>query len=139
MKMKKISQIAFLVVMLAGIGCSRNIPTPTIESRITGKWTMKTAVGNYVTLGVPRNATTNFTASDYFDFKADGTLSISETGKTYQGKWKVVNNRLMISETNYIDYNNGFEIKSLTTSTFQLYYTETNQTGSLEQWLNLAR
>ncbi|MDQ7948484.1 MAG: hypothetical protein REI78_16080 [Pedobacter sp.] len=141
--MKKITKMNMVILMIVaiviGAGCSNPIPVPTIESRIVGKWTMKTAVGHYVTQGVPLNQTTNFTATDYFDFRADGTLSIAETGKSYQGKWKVVGNKIIFSETNYIDYPNGFDIKILTANDFQIYYTETKQISSLEQWLNFAR
>jgi hypothetical protein len=120
--------------------CRNIVPTPTIESRIVGKWTMKTAIGTYSQQGsTPYTLSTSFTAADFFDFKADGTVSIAESGKTYNGKWKVSANKVYFTETNYIDFANGLEIKTLTPTDFQLYYTEIKQVATSEQTLNLAK
>jgi hypothetical protein len=141
--MKKLLLLMMVCTIISSVtltGCSNPVPTPTIESRIVGKWIMKSAIGTYSQNGgAPYTLSTTFTASDFFNFKADGTISISETGKTYNGKWKVDANRVYISETNYLDYAAGLDIKVLTANDFQLYYNEIKPIATSEQTLNLAR
>jgi hypothetical protein len=115
-------------------------PTPqTLSQKIIGKWTMKEAILNSTVQGDNRKDTTRFTAADYFEFKTNGTLTIVETGKTYNGNWAITNDKLFITNTNYIDYSRGFDLPILTASNLQLYYTETNSLSTLEQKLNLTK
>jgi hypothetical protein len=138
--MSTMAAISVVGVILALASCTQQVIQTTTEQRITGKWTMKTAIGNYTVQGVNRKDTTRFTTADYFDFKANGTLTIVETQKTYSGNWKVVNNKLVITNTNYMDYaTNGFDIPILTSTDFQLYYTEATSAATLEQKLNLSK
>jgi hypothetical protein len=115
-------------------------PTPqTLAQKIVGKWTLKEAIGNYTIDGVSNKDTTRFTTADYFEFKADGTLAIIETGKPYNGNWKITNNKLFITNTSYMDYAAGFNLPILTANDLQLYYTESNSFSTLEQKLNLTK
>lgn len=111
----------------------------TTEEKLTGKWTMMTAIGNYTIQGTSHKDTTTFTANDYFDFKADGSVTIVESNKTYNGNWNITNNKLYFSNTNYIDYTSGFDISVLTRTDLQLFYTEYNYPSILEQKLNLSK
>jgi hypothetical protein len=122
-------------------GCT-NLPqvTPalTTEQKLVGKWTVKTAIGDYTTQGVNHKDTTRFTAADYFDFKADGTITMFMTGVTYTGTWKVTNNKLKFTNTNYMDYTT-FDLPILTATDLQIYNKEVTNITSLEQKLNLTK
>jgi hypothetical protein len=111
----------------------------TQSQLIVGKWTLKTALGNYTTQGDNHKDTTQFTTADYFEFKADGTLAIMETGKAYNGNWKITNNTLFITNTQYLDYTNGLDISSLTATDLKLHYVEVTTLSTLEQTLILKK
>jgi hypothetical protein len=147
--MKKTLSITIVVCMTLLIGAFTSCqpaqpiaPTPTpqtLAQKIVGKWTMKEAILNSTVQGDNRKDTTRFTTADYFEFKADGTIAIMETGKPYNGNWTITNNKLFITNTNYIDYSRGFDLPILTANNLQLYYTETNSLSTLEQKLNLSK
>jgi hypothetical protein len=121
----------------AMVACKKTSLTP--EEQITGKWTMKTATGSYTVQGSNHQDITHFTSADYFDFKTDGSLQISETGKNYTGKWRIANNKLYITDTHYIDYANGFDVLVPNQTELQLHYTETSANTLSEQSLNLYK
>lgn len=118
--------------------CKKQEPM-TDEEMIVGKWTMKTAAGNYTVNGVNRKETTTFTASDNFTFKADGTLQIVESKSSYSGNWKITNKKLYITNTGYIDFKSGFDLQKLTAQDLQIFYTETSASVQSEQVLTLSR
>jgi hypothetical protein len=127
-------------VFTATIGCRRSIVTPNNQTLILGKWTMNTAQGHYVTAGVTRDETTTFKPADYFEFRADGTVTIVENGITYNGKWKIDgSSKIIFSETNYIDTVTGFTIKTLTASNLQLFKVETAGSDVSQFTLNFSR
>jgi hypothetical protein len=143
MTMKKLIFALVIICTIIGIctlmSCRNQQVVPTVTQRIIGKWTMKTAIGNYTEQGNNRKDTTRFTAADYFNFKADGTLEILESNVPHNGNWVVTNNKLYITNTHYIDYTNGFDLPILTSTNMQLYYTESTNITSLEQKLNFAK
>lgn len=130
--------LACLALTTMLTSCSKS-NTLSAEEQLEGKWTMKTAIGHYTVMGSSWNDTTTFTTNDYMRFNADGTLFILESGDTTTGKWKVANSKLMITETNYMDYPNGFDISTLNSSKLQLHYAETNANNSMDQILNLEK
>ncbi|QQL49354.1 hypothetical protein [Mucilaginibacter ginkgonis] len=138
---KKLCQIAVFILLAAVIISCKKVSSVQLaqQQQIIGKWSIKNAIGSYTVLGSNRKDTTKYTASDYFNFKADGSLTIVETNTTYKGNWKINNNKLYITNTGYIDYASGFDLPVLTATDLQLYYTETNPTNTLEQKLNLYR
>jgi hypothetical protein len=73
------------------------------------------------------------------DFKSDGSITIVETGKTYNGKWAITNDKLILSNTGYMDFPNGFELPVLTTTDLQLYYKITDAVGVTILKLNLKK
>lgn len=120
--------------------CTKETAPLSLQQQIAGKWTIQNAIGNYTVYGNNRTDTTYFTPADYIQFNADGSLSIHEGTNTPTGKWEINGaNKLMITETNYMDYPNGFDISVLSGSSLQLYYTEVNSFSTLEQKLNLSR
>jgi hypothetical protein len=120
-------------------GCTKPALQQDPSQQVVGKWIMKTAIGNYTVQGTNRKDTTSFTSSDYFDFKADGTLAIMESQQPHNGNWQIANNKLYISNTDYIDYPQGFDLTSLTATSLQLHYVEANSVSTLEQTLNLSK
>jgi hypothetical protein len=145
--MKKTLSISIAVCItlciFAFTSCRQSQPVPptpqTSSQKIIGKWIIKEAIGSYTINGVNNKDTTRYTAADYFDFKADGTLAIMETGKPYSGNWNITNDKLFITNTHYMDYAAGFDLPILTTNNLQLYYTESNSFSTLEQKLNLTK
>jgi hypothetical protein len=140
--MKKIVIALLAACSIAAVltlnSCTRQ-QTLTPTQQLVGKWTMKTAIGYYITQGVPSRDTARFTPADYFQFNADGTVAIMDTGQPHNGNWKIVNNKLFFTNTNYIDYAGGFDMPILNTSTLQLHYTETTTITFLDQTLNFSR
>lgn len=140
--MKKILTPAVISVFFAAFftltSCKKEVDPP-MEELILGKWTMNAAIGNYTDYGVYRTDTTWFTTNDYFDFKADGTVSIVENEVSHNGNWKIVNNKLIFTNTGYMDFNGGFDLPILTQSDLQLYYIHEITDHHLEAKLNLKR
>lgn len=145
--MKKLFFALLCVCTLAGTAlftsCNKSVSPQTSQQQIEGKWTIQSAIGYYVMADTSRRDTTYFTASDYVQFNADGTLaihdSVNDPGKTITGKWSIQNNKLLITESSYMDYPGGFDISTLTSSNLQLYYKQTDAYTTLEQKLNLTR
>jgi hypothetical protein len=143
--MKKIllslSIVLSVVLTYTLTGCT-NLPTvtPTLttEQKLVGKWTVKDAIGDYTVHGNNHKDTTRFTAADYFDFRADGTITIFMEGVAYNGNWKVTNNKLKFTNTNYMEYA-SFDLPILTAHDLQIYLKEVNTVSTLEQKLNLKK
>jgi hypothetical protein len=131
--------VCAIVVTAALAGCTKNNSLPGQSQLIVGKWTMKSAIGKYTFQGNTIKDTTRFTSADYFDFKADGTVSTMETGEAHTGNWKIVNNKLLFTNTNYVDYATGFDITKLTSTDLQLHYAETINGADLDQILTLSK
>ncbi|HEY4337455.1 MAG TPA: hypothetical protein VGM89_16200 [Puia sp.] len=134
-----------LLFFVAIVACRRTVtpPTPpappTLQSKIVGKWTMVAAIANSTNYGVNYTDTTAYTSADYFEFKADSTLSIMAKGVAYNGNWRIDSSKLFITGTNYIDYVRGFQLPILDQHNLQLYYTETQPDTYLEEKLNLLK
>jgi hypothetical protein len=138
--MRRISFIALLVAaivvsVLAG-GCTRNVTAVSIE----GKWTLQSAIGSYTVNGVNRKDTSNYNSTAYYwEINNDGTLKIVEKTGVFNGNWKLVNNKLFITNTGFIDFPNGFDVSTLNSNLLQLYYTETTVSTFSEQKLIMIR
>jgi hypothetical protein len=130
-----------LLCLLAVGACQRSVtvPPPSLQSKIIGKWTMVAAIGDYVDYGVDTKDTTYFTPADYFDFKTDSTLSIMQGGTAYNGQWKIDNNRLYITGTNYMDFAGGFDLPILDQHNLQIHDTDSTSFSTADQKLNLSR
>ncbi len=116
---------SLFAVFLTLTSCEREeLDPPPVEDLLVGKWTFEAAIGNYTNYGVNRKDTTWFTNDDYFDFKADGTISIMASGVSYNGTWKITGERLFFTNTHYVDYTTGFELSILTQSDLQLHHTQ---------------
>jgi hypothetical protein len=139
--MKLIAPAILCSIMAFGLlaGCKKDSSGVSLQQKITGKWSMKTAIGSYTTQGSKRSDTTRFTSADYLELKADGRVSISESNIIYTGMWNIIDGKLHISKTGYMDYANGFELPIVETNRLQLYYTEASAISLLEQKLNLSK
>ena len=131
---------AFLCLLVAG-ACRRSVttPTPSVQSQLVGKWTMAAAIVSTTSYGVTYKDTTYFTPADYFDFKADSTLSIMETGVAYNGRWEIDHNRLYITGTNYMDFAGGFDLPVLDLHNLQIHDTVSAPSTLSDQNLILSR
>jgi hypothetical protein len=121
--------------------CKKDNEAIAPKQQITAKWTMESATGIYSYMGQSYKDTTYFTAADYVQFNADGTLAIKEDGEDYTGKWTLdsTNTKLVITESDYLDYNGGFDITKISGSQLQLHYKQTTAGASTEQTLNLKK
>jgi hypothetical protein len=146
--MKKIIFAALMLCFIAAIltSCTNNVITPTSipAQQILGKWTMSTATTNTVfiipTAGTNSKDTTRFTSADYFNFKADSTVEILAGGVAHNGRWKIVNNMVIFTGTNYMDApTTGWTFPILTGSHLEFYSLQANQTVSTEFKLDLIR
>ena len=118
--------LMIMVAVVALSGCRSNTPA-TLQTKIVGKWTMKTSTTT--TSGtVSGNTSGTYTANDYYKFNADGTINIMDTGVAYNGNWTInSSNKLIITGTgpNYLDSYSAFDIPVLTANTLQLTYVST--------------
>ncbi len=142
--MKKLLFIFLLlfatVEMVTFTGCSTPPPiAPSAESRFLGKWTMLSAVSVTTINGTTTPKTTNFTANDYFEFKTGGVVTIFESGATRTGTWKIENDRVFFTGTNYMENTPGWAVLTLTANELQFYNKEVNPSSTTEFTLNLAR
>ena len=131
-----------LLCLLAVVACQRSVttPTPSLQSKLIGKWTMKAGIVNTTSYGVSYADTVSYTSADYYDFKADSTLSIMAAGVAYNGRWEIDSARLYITGTNYFDFAGGFDLPVLDQHNLQIHdtVTPTSNTNS-EQTLILSR
>lgn len=100
---------------------------------------MATAIVSSTVNGVSYSDTSGFTSADYFDFKADSTLSIMATGVAYNGRWEIDSSRLYISGTNYMDFAGGFDLPVLDAHHLQIHDTYNTPSSTSDQYLNLTR
>jgi hypothetical protein len=120
-------------------GCTSPPVTPSAESRFIGKWIMQSAVSTTTTNGSTIPQTTNFTANDYFEFKTGGVVTIVESGVTHTGTWKIANDRVFFTGTNYMENTPGWAVLTLTANVLQFYNKEVTTSSTTEFTLNLAR
>jgi hypothetical protein len=131
-----------LLCLFAVAACQRTVTTPSasLQSQLIGKWTMVSAIVNTTSYGVTSKDTTAYTSADYFDFKADSTLSIMATGVAYNGRWEIDSSRLYITGTNYMDFAGGFDLPVLDLHNLQIHdtYAPTSNISS-DQFLILSK
>ena len=139
MKRALLGILAVSALLITGLTSCEKVKDALAQKQIEGKWQMQSAIGNYTVLGENYRDTTYFTADDYVQFNADSTVTIHEDGETASGKWSLIDDKLHITETDYLDYPNGFEIRTLTNAKLELFYTEQNQIGTSEQTLILVK
>lgn len=113
--------------------------SPSIESRFIGKWTMQSAISVTTINSTTVPQTTNFTANDYFEFKTGGVVTIFESGTTHTGAWKIENDRVFFTGTNYMENTPGWAVLTLTANTLQFYNKEVTSSSTTEFTLNLAK
>jgi len=120
MKKIKISAL-FLFLICVGISsCGKDeADEPTANSKIAGKWYVKTAVVttyNGSTI-VGTNTTSAYTAADYMEFSVDGKYTYPIEGQTAPqvGSYTINDEltRLTLNETDDTEY---YNIQSLTSS-----------------------
>ena len=128
-----------IVEIITLTGCTSPPVAPSVESRFIGKWTMQSAVSITTTNGGTIPQTTNFTANDYFEFKTGGVVTIVQSGVTHTGAWKIENDRVFFTGTNYMDNTPGWAVLTLTANVLQFYNKEVTTSSTTEFTLNLAR
>lgn len=136
--------VCAIAVILVSAGCKKDKkeetgPELSLEQRLTGKWNLKTVTTITNMFGNKNTQTDSYTAGDYFEFNSNGTVNIAEGSNSYNGKWKVENNKVYFSDTNYIDYTTGFTVPALSSTELQLYYTESNTFQTTEQRFVLSK
>jgi len=135
-----IAVISLFSSFLTLTGCRKEEAQTSLQNKIVGKWTFDAAIADQTDYGVTLKDTTLFTADDYFDFNANGTLSIMAAGVSYKGNWKVTGDTLVFTNTNYVDFPGGFVVLTLTQSDLELSHTQnTPPDHYLDAKLNFKR
>jgi hypothetical protein len=138
---KKISTFSFFGLATAAFifsSCTKK-SDKTQEEQLVGKWTMDAAIGAYGYEGEINRDTTYFTEGEFIQFNTDGTLHAEQGEEVIDGHWEITNNKLVITDTEYMDYPGGFTISELSASKLELYYAQTQGQTSLEQKLKLKK
>jgi len=132
--------ISLFAAFLTLTSCHREQIEPPLENQILGKWTMDAAIADHTDYGVNQKDTTMFTTDDYFDFKADGTVTIVASGVSYEGNWKITGDNLVFTNTGYVDFTGGFSVLTLTGSDLKLNHSQNAPPDHyLEAKLNFKR
>lgn len=135
-----IAMLSLFAAFLAVTGCQKEKIDPSLEDQIIGKWTMHAAIADHTDYGINYQDTTWFSNDDYFDFKADGTVSIMARGVSYQGDWKMKADSVSFNNTGYVDFPGGFRVLSLTASDLKLSHIQNNPPNHfLDAKLNFKR
>jgi hypothetical protein len=146
--MKKSTPFVILSLTICALAivtsCQRTPLAATAQQQILGRWTMSTATTNTVfiitTAGTNSKDTTRFTAADYFNFNADSTVDILAGGVAHNGRWKIVNNQVVFTGTDYMDAPaTGWAYPILTATHLEFYSLQANQTVSTEFKLDFTR
>lgn len=111
---------------------------PDVETKIIGIWTIKNVIGLYSLMGQMRRDTTEYTSRDFIMFNSDGSLNIIEGSTIATGTWKITDNKLAISGTNYMD-SAGFEIHLRNSHELCIHRKINDSIGMTEQWVNLKK
>lgn len=130
---------ALAVLVISSFASCKKESEASTQEKLAGKWTMESAIGTYTYQGQTEHDTTYFTSSDFVQFNADGTVIVSDADSTYSGKWKLSDKTLTFTDTQYMDYPNGFTITEITNTKLQLYYKQQEGTTSLEQKITLKK
>jgi hypothetical protein len=104
-----------LLAMLAGTSCKKDKPLQsehlTLEQKILGQWTWKSTEHFHIP-AAQNDYTTNYPASDYWEFKADNKLTAFTSNQSFPTNWHKVDDNSF-----YIDglgSNNPYKIITAT-------------------------
>ena len=132
--------IAIVASFFTFTSCHKEQTEAPLSTRIVGKWNMDAAIADHTDYGVKQSDTTRFTTSDYFDFKADGTVSIMASEIAYQGNWAITGNTIVFTNTQYVDFPGGFSVLTLTGSDLKLNHAQNDPPDHyLDAKLNFKR
>ena len=96
--MKKTMLFILAALMLAQFGCKKN--DSANNDKIIGIWTMKNEVSNYYDAAKKLLHTDTHTdGSTKYNFKADGTLTVTDGQETTNLKWSKNGNTLVITSS----------------------------------------
>lgn len=88
---KKLTRAALFLLMVTGLGACKKEDSGTVRSQISGRWVVnKIEVKTYDANGALTGTTsTNYTASDYIDFKTNETneVNLSLSGTVLTGSY----------------------------------------------------
>ena len=87
--MKKIILSLFLLLAMLAGSCKKDKPL-TLEQKILGKWTWVSKEG-FHTPADPADYKNILPVGAYWEFKADGTITIFNGNQTYPENWHKVN------------------------------------------------
>ena len=111
----------------------------TTSDKVSGRWQLFEAVGDYTIQGVSYSETTRFGADDYIDFRKDGTVHILANGESFGGGWAIDNEKLYVSGTGYIDNEVGYDIPVLSATELHIHRQVIDGTSTIAQLLKLKR
>jgi len=143
--MKKLAPffiLCLIVCLFSAItGCRLAGNTAPQQTQILGKWIMSTATSNITVVNGGNNKdTTRFTPADYFLFKADSTVDILAGGISHNGRWKMANNKIYFTGTNYMDVpSTGWNLAILTATRLEFEDIETTASTNADLKLDLRR
>jgi hypothetical protein len=128
---RKITFIALLAVVTLA-SCKKQ-KEKTTQEKISGKWNIVSIVDNDYYSGSSHVTTYTGTASDYLDFKNDGTVFVSFTGITNNSNYG------LIGDTKIWIENDNYDIKTLTDNQFVLYSKDSYGSDYYESTMTLKR
>ena len=113
--------IILTVSILFCSSCKKDpAPNPTTQDKILGKWKMQSIVENDFFSGLPHINTITANATDYADFRKDGTVEISIYGSIVTSPYGIITESKIWIE----DAADIYEIKELTGTALKLYQKE---------------
>ncbi|MBE7170167.1 MAG: hypothetical protein INR73_06235 [Williamsia sp.] len=140
--MKSVLLSLFCSVFLF-LSCSKSKDTAEVkaESQLIGKWYLKKWVANDVSGTGSRPSSGNYNASDYLQFESGGKLTARVDAQLSLATWQLLDNnkKLWIISTVLDTPDDGYQIKTLNSSSLVLYVKEGTGTSYSEMTIYLEK
>ena len=139
----KIVLLSLFCSVLLFTSCSKSKDTEEIktESGLVGKWYLKRWVANDVSGTSSRPSNGNYDAGDYLQFEAGGKLTARVDARLSVAAWQLLDNnkKLWIISTVLDTPDDGYQIKTLNSSSLVLYVKETSGASYSEMTIYLQK
>ncbi len=127
--MKQLLYATILSAFCLITSCSKTTDQIKVESKLLGKWMLKSWTGNDLIGTQNRTSSGSYKSGEYMQFESAGQFIILVDNKITQSLYKMLddNKTLYIVPAGGIDVpDDGYEIKTLTDHSLVLYWKEKN-------------
>lgn len=138
----RILQLFFLLSIVLFTSCSKSNPTSATQSKLVGKWTLKSFTAKDFLGSQPRTTSGNYKPGEYIQMEADGTCYFRVDDAVTKTTWKLLNNdkTLFFENAGNLDVAEaGYEIADLDNNHLELYAQEGTGQNKAEVTIRLEK